>query len=65
VIVGGLFLAIQSLSSRGYLHVDHHRIRKDFETILDVNKDGEVNSHDVKAFFTKVARCVLDDSHPS
>ena len=58
VLVGGLFLVIQSLASRGYLHVDHQRIRNDFETFLDVNKDGEVNTHDVKAFFSKVTSCI-------
>jgi uncharacterized membrane protein (Fun14 family) len=31
VVIGGLFLAIQSLSSRGYLHIDHNRIRQDLE----------------------------------
>mmetsp|Transcript_20013 Transcript_20013/g.20716 ORF Transcript_20013/g.20716 Transcript_20013/m.20716 type:complete len:96 (+) Transcript_20013:1933-2220(+) len=52
--VGGVFIILQILSSQGYLTINHDRIGKEIENILDVNKDGKIDSKDAEAAFLKL-----------
>jgi uncharacterized membrane protein (Fun14 family) len=57
-------MTLQTLSYNGYIKVDHVRIREDVEKIMDLNKDGEVDSNDAAVAYKKVLS-VLQYQMPS
>jgi len=52
--VGGIFIALQSLSYNGYMNVNYGKIQKDVENIMDLNKDGKVDEKDAKVAYDKL-----------
>jgi len=47
VVFGMGFCALQTLSYCGYVQVDHSRMKKDFENLLDLNDDGKIDKEDI------------------
>lgn len=47
VVLGVGFMGLQTLSYSGYVDVDHDKLKKDVEGLMDLNKDGKVNSGDI------------------
>mmetsp|Transcript_3136 Transcript_3136/g.4850 ORF Transcript_3136/g.4850 Transcript_3136/m.4850 type:complete len:189 (-) Transcript_3136:140-706(-) len=54
-IMGGIFMVVQGLAYNGYLKVNHIQIKKDIEELLDINKDGQIDSLDFKAVYSKLS----------
>lgn len=52
--VGGIFIALQSLSYNGYMNVNYGKIQKDVEKIMDLNHDGKVDEKDAKVAYDKL-----------
>ncbi|KAL7576342.1 hypothetical protein ACA910_018158 [Epithemia clementina (nom. ined.)] len=63
-VLGLGFLAMQALAYNGYITVDHGKIRKDVEGILDLNKDGLVDDKDRAIAMEKLME-VLQFNMPS
>jgi uncharacterized membrane protein (Fun14 family) len=47
------FISLQTLSFYGYVKVDHGQMQKDFNDLLDFNKDGTVDSADGEIAYKK------------
>mmetsp|Transcript_14310 Transcript_14310/g.28879 ORF Transcript_14310/g.28879 Transcript_14310/m.28879 type:complete len:227 (-) Transcript_14310:473-1153(-) len=47
VVLGVGFMALQTLSYSGYVDVDHGKLKKDIEGMMDLNKDGKVDKDDL------------------
>lgn len=58
------FVTIQTLSYKGYLQVDHVKIQKQVEGLLDLNEDGKVDVADGKIAFDQTMQ-VLQYNMPS
>eukprot|EP00565_Helicotheca_tamesis_P002787 CAMPEP_0185731346 /NCGR_PEP_ID=MMETSP1171-20130828/12651_1 /TAXON_ID=374046 /ORGANISM="Helicotheca tamensis, Strain CCMP826" /LENGTH=228 /DNA_ID=CAMNT_0028400597 /DNA_START=76 /DNA_END=762 /DNA_ORIENTATION=+ len=58
VIFGMGFCTLQTLSYYGYVQVDHDRIKKDFEGLLDLNDDGKIDKEDVNILSDKVMEVI-------
>ena len=66
-------MAMQTLGYSGYIKVDHERIQKDVEGLMDLNKDGVVDEEDGKQALDKLKifrehsgfRCNSQRFHPS
>lgn len=57
-------MTLQSLSYSGYITIDHNRMKKDVESMMDLNKDGKIDSDDTKIAFQKILS-VLEYNMPS
>lgn len=64
VTVGGVFCLLQALAYNGYITVDHDKIEKDFNSHFDINKDGSLDSSDLRVLYDKVYN-VLNYNVPS
>ena len=58
------FVTLQTLQYAGYVNVDHNVIKKDVESLLDLNEDGKVDHEDRKIATDKVME-VLQIGMPS
>jgi uncharacterized membrane protein (Fun14 family) len=58
------FMTLQTLSFYGYIKVDHRQIQQDFNDLLDLNKDGKIDTHDGKAVYSRVLK-VLEYNLPA
>ena len=47
IVLGGGFMALQTLAYSGYVEVDHGKLKKDIEGMMDLNKDGKVDTEDL------------------
>jgi uncharacterized membrane protein (Fun14 family) len=47
IVLGGGFMALQTLSYSGYVEVDHGKLKKDIEGMMDLNKDGKIDREDL------------------
>ena len=47
IVLGGGFMALQTLSYSGYVEVDHGKLKKDIEGMMDLNKDGKIDKEDL------------------
>jgi uncharacterized membrane protein (Fun14 family) len=54
VVFGLGFMSLQTLSYYGYVKVDHGQIRKDVESLLDLNQDGKVDGSDGELAYDKL-----------
>lgn len=54
VVFGLGFMSLQTLSYYGYVKVDHGQIRKDVESLLDLNQDGTVDRSDGELAYDKL-----------
>jgi uncharacterized membrane protein (Fun14 family) len=54
VVFGLGFMSLQTLSYYGYVKVDHGQIRKDVESLLDLNQDGKVDRSDGELAYDKL-----------
>lgn len=52
--VGGIFIAVQTLSYNGYMQVNYDRIQKEMDKVLDLNHDGKVDEKDAQVAYDKV-----------
>ncbi|KAJ8612223.1 hypothetical protein CTAYLR_002924 [Chrysophaeum taylorii] len=64
VFVGGVFCLLQGLAYNGYIVVDQAKIEKDFNDLVDINKDGTLDSKDLQAIYNKLYE-VLNYNMPS
>lgn len=48
------FVVLQSLQYSGYIQVDHGKLRKDVESMFDLDGDGDVDKDDANIGYTKV-----------
>jgi uncharacterized membrane protein (Fun14 family) len=58
------FITLQTLSFYGYVKVDHNQLQHDFNDLLDLNKDGKVDTEDGKLIYNKVVK-VLEFNLPA
>jgi uncharacterized membrane protein (Fun14 family) len=58
------FVVLQSLQYSGYVQVDHGKLRKDMERILDLDQDGKVGQDDVKIGYDKIMK-ILEYNLPA
>ncbi|KAL7467911.1 hypothetical protein ACHAXS_008137 [Conticribra weissflogii] len=57
--LGLSFVALQSLAYSGYIEVNHEKLEKElYEKVLDRNKDGKVDSEDLRSILEDVKRVV-------
>ncbi|KAL7448157.1 hypothetical protein ACHAWC_000399, partial [Mediolabrus comicus] len=60
------FVMLQVMAYNGYINVNHERLRKEVEGILDRNGDGKVDTEDLERVVEEVKKVVgfglLDDS---
>ncbi len=64
--LGITFLGLQSLAYAGYIDVHHDKLQKQVEEMLDRNKDGVVDSDDLRSVIEevrKVAGFGLEDTN--
>lgn len=54
VVFGLGFMSLQTLSYYGYVKVDHGQIKKDVESLLDLNKDGRIDRSDGELAYDKL-----------
>ena len=47
MVLGGGFMALQTLAYSGYVEVDHGKLKKDIVGMMDLNKDGKVDKEDL------------------
>ena len=52
--LGGVFIAVQSLSYNGYMIVNYEKVQKDVERLMDLNHDGKVDEKDAKVAYEKI-----------
>lgn len=65
MIISGLgFISLQTLNYYGYVKVDHGQLERDFNDMLDLNKDGKVDAEDGKIVFNKIMK-VLEFNLPA
>ncbi len=53
-VLGGAAISIQALSHFGYIHVNYDKIKSDFNSILDINHDGNTTPEDIVSLYSKV-----------
>merc|ERR1711862_130699 len=56
VCFGLSFLSLQSLAHAGYIDVHHDKLQKQVEDLLDRNRDGKVDSEDLKSILGEVQK---------
>ena len=57
--LGLSFIALQSLAYAGYIDVHHEKLEKEvYDKLLDRNKDGKVDSEDLKSIVEEVKKVV-------
>ena len=54
VILGLGFVTLQSLSYAGYIEVDHGKLKKEVENVLDLNNDGKLDDQDASSAYNKI-----------
>ena len=50
------FISLQTLSFYGYVKVDHGQMQKDFNDLLDFNKDGSIDRADGEVAYNKLLK---------
>jgi uncharacterized membrane protein (Fun14 family) len=55
-MVGLGFISLQTLSFYGYVKVDHGQMQKDFNDLLDFNKDGTIDRADGEVAYNKIMK---------
>ena len=50
------FISLQTLSFYGYVKVDHGQMQKDFNDLLDFNKDGTIDRADGEVAYNKIMK---------
>ncbi|ETV92860.1 hypothetical protein H310_12898 [Aphanomyces invadans] len=63
-VVGLAFVGMQCASYNGYVNVNYEKLQRDIMALLDTNKDGKINSEDVKNAYDQVLK-VLEYSLPA
>jgi uncharacterized membrane protein (Fun14 family) len=53
VVIGTGFIGMQVLACNGYVHVNWKKMEADVMGVLDLNKDGKVDHHDLKGWLDK------------
>lgn len=53
-LTGAGFAIMQTLQYSGYIEVDHGKLRKDVESMFDLDKDGDVDKDDANMAYAKV-----------
>jgi len=48
LVCGAGFMALQGLSYAGYINIDHSKLQKEVEGMMDLNKDGVVDAGDAE-----------------
>jgi hypothetical protein len=48
------FVALQTLQYSGYIQVDHGKLRKDVESMFDLDKDGQLDHDDAQVAYAKI-----------
>jgi uncharacterized membrane protein (Fun14 family) len=48
------FVVMQTLQYSGYIQVDHGKLRKDVESMFDLDQDGDVDEDDANMAYLKV-----------
>ncbi|KAL3804472.1 hypothetical protein HJC23_002511 [Cyclotella cryptica] len=56
VTLGVGFLTLQALAYNGYVDVNHEKISKEVEKILDRNQDGKVDAEDLKGVIEEIRK---------
>ena len=51
-------MLIQTLSYNGYITVDFDRMNNDFNKLLDINDDDEVNEDDLKELTNRIYKII-------
>eukprot|EP00631_Chrysoreinhardia_giraudii_P004126 CAMPEP_0197416202 /NCGR_PEP_ID=MMETSP1170-20131217/2564_1 /TAXON_ID=54406 /ORGANISM="Sarcinochrysis sp, Strain CCMP770" /LENGTH=223 /DNA_ID=CAMNT_0042943085 /DNA_START=24 /DNA_END=695 /DNA_ORIENTATION=+ len=64
VFVGGVFCLLQALAYNGYIVVDQAKIEQDFNSFVDLNHDGQLDTKDLKVIYDKLY-AVLSYNMPS
>lgn len=63
-VLGLGFMSLQSLSYAGYIQVDHSKMKKEVENMMDLNNDGKIDAADGQVAYGKVTK-VLEHNLPS
>ncbi|KAF0774933.1 hypothetical protein AaE_001365 [Aphanomyces astaci] len=63
-LVGAAFVGMQCASYSGYVNVNYAKLQQDITALMDTNKDGKVNSTDIKVVYDQVLN-VLEYSLPA
>jgi uncharacterized membrane protein (Fun14 family) len=50
------FVVLQTLQYSGYIQVDHGKMKKDMESMFDLDKDGELDKDDAKVAYSKILK---------
>ena len=58
------FVVLQGLASQGYIKVDHNKVKKDMESFMDQDNDGDFDKEDAKQISAKVLK-MLQYNMPS
>ncbi|OQR95574.1 hypothetical protein THRCLA_07750 [Thraustotheca clavata] len=64
IVLGCTFMAMQTASYYGYLDVNYKKLERDFHEMLDLNKDGKVDTKDMDLLYKKTMD-VLEFSLPA
>mmetsp|Transcript_8882 Transcript_8882/g.19565 ORF Transcript_8882/g.19565 Transcript_8882/m.19565 type:complete len:150 (-) Transcript_8882:400-849(-) len=64
IAVGFSYIAVQSASYSGYVDVDWVKIQNDIKSKIDVDKDGEFSTKDLKIYWLKL-KSLLTHKLPS
>mmetsp|Transcript_7854 Transcript_7854/g.11535 ORF Transcript_7854/g.11535 Transcript_7854/m.11535 type:complete len:205 (+) Transcript_7854:92-706(+) len=54
IVFGMGFITLQSLAYAGYIEVDHGKVKKDVEHLMDLNNDGRIDGKDVDQVVHKI-----------
>lgn len=54
VMTGLGFMTLQTLNYSGYIKVDHEKLKKDVEGLMDLNEDGQVDEKDLAVASDKI-----------
>ncbi len=54
-VLGTFFISVQALSYNGYVKINMDKFGQDVDKMLDLNKDGKVDSKDLEAAYQKVS----------
>uniref|UniRef100_A0A7S4JYV9 EF-hand domain-containing protein n=1 Tax=Odontella aurita TaxID=265563 RepID=A0A7S4JYV9_9STRA len=54
VVLGLGFMTLQTLNYSGYIQVDHEKLKKDVEGLMDLNNDGKIDEKDLAEASDKI-----------
>jgi len=58
VVLGLGFMTLQTLNYSGYIEVDHEKLKKDVEGLMDLNNDGKIDDKDLAIASDKIMEVV-------